>query len=190
MRTYVGSVDPVDGRLSVIITDSPDPPPVVEMLALLEDLAEASDLTHLGRPSPEPERRDRLLQYKLQFLEASRTIGGRLRARRLTRRFRLGLPGQRARRPRPRHPLPGARRDGAGRRVPPLPRRRDRPAPARPIQSPRHRHLALGPRPPRSRRPPRIRRHCLTAGRSQPGVAAQVGWPFALTNSALRAQMS
>jgi hypothetical protein len=87
MRTYVGSVDPVDGRLSVIITDSPDPPPVVEMLALLEDLAEASDLTHLGRPSPEPERRDRLLQYKLQFLEASRTIGGRLRARRLPHLF-------------------------------------------------------------------------------------------------------
>lgn len=81
MRTYLGSVDPGTGRMSVTIADNPDPLPIVELVAFLDELAEVSTLAHLGRPHPEPERRARVLQHKHRLLEVIRASADPPRAR-------------------------------------------------------------------------------------------------------------
>jgi hypothetical protein len=72
MRTYLGTIDPNTGATSVTIADNPDPLPIVELVAFLDELAEVSALAHFGRPHPEPERRARVLQQKRRLLEVLR----------------------------------------------------------------------------------------------------------------------
>jgi hypothetical protein len=72
MRTYLGSVDPSSGRISVTIADNPDPLPILELVTFLDELAEVSALAHLGRPHPEPERHARVLAHKRRLLEVLR----------------------------------------------------------------------------------------------------------------------
>lgn len=55
MRTYVGSVDPVDGRLSVTITDNPEPFPDVDLRQhehLLQEVVRSAEAPPLARPLP------------------------------------------------------------------------------------------------------------------------------------------
>ena len=72
MRTYLGTIDPTTGAASVTIADNPDPLPIAELVAFLDELAEVSALAHLGRPHPQPERRARVLQHKRHLLDVLR----------------------------------------------------------------------------------------------------------------------
>lgn len=71
MRTYAGSIDPT-GHPRVVITETPDPPPVREIADFLAELAAVSTIRHLGRPHPEPERRARVLRWKAHLLDEIR----------------------------------------------------------------------------------------------------------------------